>query len=127
MIELTARTEAGARLVALAEGFAAEFAAGAGAHDRDATYPFAHIEALRRAGYLAAPIPPEVGGMGVTSVHDLLVAESRLARGHASVAIGVNMHMTVLRNIVRRFETAVAAGNARRAAAFEATLGDLVR
>jgi hypothetical protein len=28
----------------------------------------------------------------VTSVHDLLVACSRLARGDASLAIGVNMH-----------------------------------
>ena len=127
MIELTAKTEPGARLVALAEEFAADFAARAGAHDRDATYPFAHIEALRSAGYFAAPIPPELGGMGVASVHDLLVAESRLARGDASLAIGVNMHMTVLRNIVRRYETAVAAGNARRAKRFAGSLEDLAR
>ena len=29
----------------------------------------------------------------MSSVHDLVVASSRLARGDASVAIGVNMHL----------------------------------
>ena len=65
--------------------------------------------------------------MGVTSVHDVLVAASRLARGDASVAIGVNMHMAVLRNIVWRWELAVAAGNERRAAAFGDSLRAVAR
>ena len=45
-------------------------------------------------GYFAAPIPEVFGGLGVDSAHDLLVASSRLARGDASVAIGVNMHLS---------------------------------
>ena len=110
MLELTAKTEPGARLVRLAEKLAADFATRAAAHDREASYPFANIDALREAGYFAAAVPAEHGGMGVASVHDLIVAASRLARGDASVAIGVNMHMTVVRNLVRRWEIAVAAG-----------------
>ena len=121
-IELTANTEPGARLVALAEQLAADFATRAASHDREASYPFTSIDALHEAGYFAAPVPLEYGGLGVTSVHDLVVAASRLARGDASVAIGVNMHMTVLRNIVRRWELAVAGGHERRAAAFGSTL-----
>ena len=121
-IQLTATTEPGAHLVALAERLAADFATRAAEHDRDATFPFEAIEALLSAGYMSAPIPPEHGGLGVYSVHDLVVAGSRLARGDASVAIGVNMHMLILRNVVRRWEIAVADGNERRAAAFARTM-----
>ena len=86
-------------------------------HDREASFPHASIDALKRAGYFTAPIPAEHGGLGVTSVHDVVVASSRLARGDASVAIGVNMHLVILLNIVRRWQAAVAAGDERRAAA----------
>jgi len=126
-IELTANTEPGARLVALAEELATEIAGRAATHDREASYPFESLEALRHAGYLAAPIPVEHDGMGVGSVHDLVVAAGRLARGDASVAIGANMHLAVVCNIVRGWEAAVAAGKERRAAAVGATLRELAR
>jgi len=92
-IELTAHTATGARLVSNAEELSERLAARAAEHDRDRTYPFEAIEALKAAGYFAAPIPVELGGLGVSSAHDLVVASSRLARGDASVAIGVNMHL----------------------------------
>ena len=109
-IELTAHTDAGARLVAIAQQLAEEFAARAAEHDRDGTYPFEAIDALKAADYFAAPVPVELGGLGVTSAHDLVVASSRLARGDASVAIGVNMHLVAVLNMERRREVAVAAG-----------------
>ena len=87
-------------------------------HDKEGSYPFESIEALKAVQYFGAPIPEEFGGLGVTSVHDVVVASSRLARGDASVAIGVNMHLTVLMAIVRRWQVARAAGNERRTAAF---------
>ena len=127
MLELAATTGPGARLVTLAESLAADFATRAAAHDREGTYPHASVDALRDTGYLAAAVPHEHGGMGVASVHDLIVAASRLARGDASVAIGANMHMAVLRNIARRWEMAVAAGNDRRAAAVGAALASVAR
>jgi alkylation response protein AidB-like acyl-CoA dehydrogenase len=121
-IELTAHTSAGARLVAIAEELCEELAAGAAEHDRDGSYPFEAIDALKAARYFAAPVPVELGGLGVWSAHDLVVASSRLARGDASVAIGVNMHLIAVLNMERRRRVAVASGAEHRARAFAASL-----
>jgi alkylation response protein AidB-like acyl-CoA dehydrogenase len=126
-MELEANTPAGRRLVELAEGLAADFATRAAQHDREGTYPFASVRALLAAGYLAAPIPEELGGLGVDSVHDVIVAASRLARGDASVAIGANMHLAGVLVLARRRRMALAAGNDRRVAAFGASLERLAR
>jgi L-evernosamine nitrososynthase len=123
VIELAAHTEAGARLVAIAETLAPELAARAAEHDRAGTYPFEAIAALKAAGYFAAPVPVELGGLGVSSAHDLVVASSRLARGDASVAIGVNMHLVAVLNMERRRRS----GDERRARAFAASLEQVVR
>jgi alkylation response protein AidB-like acyl-CoA dehydrogenase len=125
-IQLEAHTAAGIRLVTVAEELSAKFATRAAEHDRDGTYPFEAIDALRAAGYFAAPIPIELGGLGVSSAHDLVVASSRLARGDASVAIGVNMHLVAVLNMVRRHEVALAGGADRRARAFASSLEQIV-
>jgi alkylation response protein AidB-like acyl-CoA dehydrogenase len=126
-IELKAHTELGARLVTIAEQLSEELAARAAEHDRDGTYPFEAIDALKAAGYFAAPIPVELGGLGVSSAHDLVVASSRLARGDASVTIGVNMHLVAVQNMERRRQVAIAAGAERRARAFAASLQQIAR
>jgi alkylation response protein AidB-like acyl-CoA dehydrogenase len=127
LLELTANTEPGRQLAALAGRLAGQLAAAAAPHDLDASYPHESVEALKACGYYAAPVPDELGGMGVGSVHDLIVASSRLAQGDASVAIGVNMHMAVLVNIARLWRRAHAAGDARRACALAAPLEAVVR
>src|ERR671925_1403035 len=101
-LELTARTDTGARLVALAETVANHIGPRAADHDRDGSFPFDSFAAVKQSGYFAAPIPEQLGGLGVTSVHDLLVASSRLARGDAALTLGVNMHLVYVLNIVRR-------------------------
>ena len=126
-IELTAHTDAGARLVAIAEQLSEQLAARAAEHDRDGTYPFEAIDALKAARYFAAPVPVELGGLGVSSGHDLVVASSRLARGDASVTIGVNMHLVAVLNLERRRQVAVAAGTERRARGFASSLERIVR
>jgi alkylation response protein AidB-like acyl-CoA dehydrogenase len=126
-IQLTARTHPGARLVAIAEELSARLADRAAEHDRDGTYPFEAIDALKAAGYFAAPVPVDLGGLGVSSVHDLVVASSRLARGDASVAIGVNMHLVAVLNMERRRQVAAAAGAERRARGFAASLEQIAR
>jgi alkylation response protein AidB-like acyl-CoA dehydrogenase len=126
-IELRARTDPGVRLVAIAEQLAPQLAARAAEHDRDGTYPFEAIDALRATGYFVAPIPLDLGGLGVSSAHDLVVASSRLARGDASVAIGVNMHLVAVLNMERRRRDAVATGAERRARAFASSLQQIAR
>src|SRR5437763_10051069 len=121
-IELTAHTKAGARLVAIAEELSSQLATRAAAHDRDGSYPFEAIDALKAAGYFAAPVPVELGGLGVSSAHDLVVASSRLARGDASVTIGVNMHLVAVLNMERRRQVALAADDDRRAGSFALSL-----
>ena len=126
-IELKAHTDAGARLVSIAEKLAGQLAARAAEHDRDGTYPFEAIDALKAARYFAAPVPVELGGLGVSSAHDLVVASSRLARGNASVAIGVNMHLAAVQNMERRLQVALAAGQDPRARGFASSLERIAR
>jgi alkylation response protein AidB-like acyl-CoA dehydrogenase len=63
----------------------------------------------------------------VSCAHDLVVASSRLARGNASVAIGVNMHLAAVHNMERRRQVAEAAGDERRARGFAASLEQIAR
>jgi alkylation response protein AidB-like acyl-CoA dehydrogenase len=126
-IELTARTESGARLVAIAETLSPQLASHAAEHDRNGSYPFEAIDALKAAGYFAAPVPVALGGLGVSSAHDLVVASSRLARGDPSVAIGVSMHLVAVANMEWRRQVAVASGAERRARAFAASLEQIAR
>jgi len=120
--ELRAETEAGAAMVATAASMSGEFAAAALVHDRDGTFAAAHLARLRDDGFLHAPVPGELGGGGVRSVHDVLVAMSRLAQGDAATSIGVNMHFAVLLNVVRRWRVATARGDAQQASELGAML-----
>lgn len=54
MLELTATTEEGARLIRLAETLAEDLAARAPEHDRAGTFPHDSIHALKRAGFFKA-------------------------------------------------------------------------
>lgn len=121
--ELKPKTEAGALLVRIAEEKSVEFAPRAAEHDRDGSYAFEAIDSLKAAGYFTAPVPKDLGGFGVESAYDLVVASSRLARGDASLTIGVNMHLAAVHNVARRYRIALASGNERRIAAFRTALG----
>jgi alkylation response protein AidB-like acyl-CoA dehydrogenase len=126
-LELTARTDPGAHLVALAEALATEIGPRAANHDREGSFPFDSFAAVKQSGYFAAPVPEQLGGLGVTSVHDLLVASSRLACGDAALTLGVNMHLVFVLNVARRWQIATAAGDERRVRAFGETLEEIAR
>jgi alkylation response protein AidB-like acyl-CoA dehydrogenase len=121
------RSPLGRPLADLAETLAAEIAPRAAQHDREGTFPGHSLAAVKRSGYLTAPIPEELGGLGVGSVRDVVLASSRLAQGDASLTLGVNMHLVFVLNVVRRRAMAVAAGEERRARAFGETLATIAR
>jgi alkylation response protein AidB-like acyl-CoA dehydrogenase len=78
--------------VTIAEKLAADFRAGAADSDRTGAFPFANYEKMRAAGYLRAPVPSELGGLGAT-LADTALGQQALARGCASTALAVNMHL----------------------------------
>ena len=125
--KLQARTEAGGRLVALAEVHAADFATRAAKHDREGDFPFENLAELQASGYLYAPVPEAYGGMGVESVHDVLVASSRLAEGDPSLTLGVNMHLVTLMSMARMYAVASTREDAKRAAAAGLQMQEIVR
>lgn len=107
--ELRASTTTGEQYVRLAEEHAAVFATRSEQHDRDATFVFENFKELKASGFMAAGIPRDYGGLGVESLHDLMVGMSRLSRGDASTAIAANMHIaggTVIVRMMRRSQTA---------------------
>ena len=61
-IDLTAQTDAGARLVAIAEELSEELAARAAEHDRAGSYPFEAIDALKAARFSRRPSPSSSAG-----------------------------------------------------------------
>jgi alkylation response protein AidB-like acyl-CoA dehydrogenase len=91
--QLAPLTEPGARFVELAEQHAEDFVTRADQHDRDGTFPFENVDALRKSGVLAACVPADLGGLGVDSVHDYALGINRLGRGDGSTAIAANMHI----------------------------------
>ncbi len=115
-------TEAGRRFVAVAEHHAEVFRTRAAGHDRESSFPVENIDDLKRSGGIAAFVPSELGGFGLESIHDWIVAMERLARGDASTAISLNMHLTVTRNLASTWRRSKARGDAAGEARSEATL-----
>jgi alkylation response protein AidB-like acyl-CoA dehydrogenase len=108
----------GVQLAELADKHAADVFVTAGEYDRANTFPYPHWESLRRSGLLAASVPVDLGGRGVTSALDLAVAVSRLARGDGAIAIGVAMHLSTFWYLARLSDressgSSAASGNAR--------------
>jgi alkylation response protein AidB-like acyl-CoA dehydrogenase len=113
--QLEATTEAGQELVSYVESLVPVFTTRALRDDREGTYPYDSLGELRAAGFLRAPVPLELGGLGVETLHDLVVASSRLARADASLAIGVNMHLVALHAAVRSWRGVLSTGDELKA------------
>ena len=78
--------------VKIAEQLADEFRFSAAEYDRTGEFPAANYARMRETGYLRAPVPAELGGLGA-GLADMAHAQQALARGCASTALAVNMHL----------------------------------
>jgi len=78
--------------VKVAEQLAEEFRCTAAEYDRTGEFPSANYARMKETGYLRAPVPVELGGLGA-GLADMARAQQALARGCGSTALAVNMHL----------------------------------
>lgn len=90
-IKLTERQQ---RFIALAATHADDFQTRVAQHDRENTFAFENVEAMKASGYTALPIPEEFGGSGATPL-ELALAQERLGYGDLPTAIAINMHFAI--------------------------------
>ena len=64
-------------------------------HDRENSFPFENVDAMKASGYTNMTVPSELGGGGV-SVLDFALAQERLAQGDGPTAVAVNMQRWTL-------------------------------
>jgi alkylation response protein AidB-like acyl-CoA dehydrogenase len=92
--------ERAARL-ARADVLATAFAAEAAKHDRSGRLPPAHFERLHEAGLLNLTVPPAFGGAGA-GLAEVTAVIGRIARGDASTALVLAMHLLHVASVFRR-------------------------
>jgi alkylation response protein AidB-like acyl-CoA dehydrogenase len=117
--ELQARTAPGRRFVEAIESLVEIFSTRAQKHDNEGSFPFENFADLSNSGVMSAAIPEQHGGLGVESLHDLMVGMSRLARGDGSTAIAANMHIAGGAVIVRMLRRSRSNGDHRTVALLE--------
>jgi alkylation response protein AidB-like acyl-CoA dehydrogenase len=64
-------------------------------HDLAGTFVTEGVTAARDVGYLAAPVPPELGGAGARTA-DIAAGQSTIARACASTGLATAMHLHVV-------------------------------
>lgn len=79
-------------LTEIATELADEFRERAAEYDRTGEFPTANYDRMRERGYLRGPVPEELGGLGA-GLAETAAAQRALARGCASTALAVNMHL----------------------------------
>ena len=97
--ELCPVSDAGRVFVDLCESHRDVFSSRAAVHDRDGSFPTENFADLARSGIMAATVPAELGGLGVSDLRDQVVGINRLARGDGSTAIAANMHIGHVRGL----------------------------
>lgn len=63
--------------------------------DASNTFPDADLADLRESGYLAAFVPAEFGGAGL-SLEEVCAEQTRLAKASPATALGINMHQIIV-------------------------------
>ena len=91
----TDATERQQRFIALAAAHAEDFKTRVAQHDRENSFPFENVDAMKASGYTAMTVPAELGGGGV-NILDFILAQERLAQGDGPTAVAINMHLLIV-------------------------------
>src|ERR1700693_6374211 len=78
--------------IKLAAAHAEDFKTRVSQHDRENSFPFENVEAMKASGYATMTLPAELGGGGA-DLMDLVLAQERLAQGDGPTAVAINMHI----------------------------------
>jgi alkylation response protein AidB-like acyl-CoA dehydrogenase len=101
--EMKPRTEPGARLLAAIRDVAPLLSERAEEADRNNQICEQNYRDMQAAGIASAFVPEELGGMGLQSIHDWILAVCALARADGSTAIAMNMHFSATRGMAARY------------------------
>jgi alkylation response protein AidB-like acyl-CoA dehydrogenase len=104
-------TEPGRTLLDLIEARLPDIAATAAANDRHSTFPFDVFSSFMASGVMGATVPAELGGLGVTRLHDVATALLAVATADASTALA--LHMQFSRGLTLSYEWRHGAPQAR--------------
>lgn len=88
-------TERQRGFVEMAAAHADDFAQRVTQHDRENSFPFENLEAMKASGYTTITVPQELGGGGADPL-ELCLAQHRLAQGDGPTAISINMHLFIM-------------------------------
>lgn len=91
--ELQPTSDRGRLLVERIESLHDRLASNADELDRGGEYARTSIDLLKSAGVTSSVVPSELGGMGVVSIDDFVVASNRLGRADGSTALIASMHL----------------------------------
>ena len=92
-------TPEGERVIAAAAGLTEAFRSRADDADRAGEICADNYADMWRAGVASAFVPEELGGMGLRSMHDWTLTIATLAKGDASAAIAISMHLSATRGL----------------------------
>lgn len=106
-------SDAGARVVEAAASLIEPFRSRAAAADDANAMEPENFRDIQRTGVAAAFVPEDLGGMGMRSMHDWVLTIATLARGDASAAIAISMHLSQTRGLAGVYRGAPEASPAR--------------
>jgi alkylation response protein AidB-like acyl-CoA dehydrogenase len=96
-------TEAGARVIDIAENLIPTLRERADTADRANEICAENYQDMQQTGLAAAFVPEELGGLGLRSMHDWILLMATLARGDGSAAIAISMHLSATRGLAGIF------------------------
>lgn len=99
----SARTPEGGAALEVAEAHLTEVAAHAVENDRSGAFPVSVFDSFGKSGLLAATVPAEYGGLGMTSLHDTAAVLRCVATADASTALA--LHVQFSRGLTSSWET----------------------
>ena len=119
------KTDAGRRFLEAVASVAPRLQERASQADRDGQICAANFQDFQSTGITSAFVPEDLGGFGLTSVHDWILGVAAIAKGDGSAAIAMNMHLAVTAGMAAGYRRAKASGGSSAGPA--ATLAAVAR